>query len=140
MVLSIGDNIEIEMDELVFSYARSGGPGGQNVNKVNSKAVLHWSVEKSASVSDDIKSRFMDKYANRINTEGELVLSSQRFRDQRSNAEDCLERLKSMLESVEHEPVERKSTKIPKVVKQKRIENKRILSKKKQQRRPPEID
>lgn len=140
VMIFIGDDIEIQAEELVFTYARSGGPGGQNVNKVNSKAVLHWHVLKSTSLSEDIKDRFLERYSNRINADGKLVLSSQKYRDQRSNTEDCLERLKSMIEAVQHKPVKRKSTRVPRAVKKKRVENKRKNSLKKQMRNKPELD
>lgn len=118
-----------------FSFARSGGPGGQNVNKVNSKAILHWDVTNTTSISSPMKNRFIAKYSSRLTAEGVLVLSSQQHRDQITNVEECLEKLREMLESVIHPPVLRKATKIPKSVKLKRTETKREIGKKKQQRR-----
>lgn len=133
LVLSSGR--EIPEAELEFSFARSGGPGGQNVNKVNSKAILHWDVTNSPSLSVPMKNRFIARYGSRLTAEGVLVLSSQQHRDQITNVDECLEKLREMLESVLHPPVVRKPTKIPKAAKIKRTEAKREVGKKKQQRR-----
>lgn len=133
LVLSSGR--EIPETEFEFSFARSGGPGGQNVNKVNSKAILHWDVTNSPSLSVPMKNRFIARYGSRLTAEGVLVLSSQQHRDQITNVDECLEKLREMLESVLHPPVVRKPTKIPKAVKLKRTEAKREVGKKKQQRR-----
>jgi len=133
LVLSSGR--EIPETEFEFSFARSGGPGGQNVNKVNSKAILHWDVTNSPSLSVPMKNRFIARYGSRLTAEGVLVLSSQQHRDQITNVDECLEKLREMLESVLHPPVVRKPTKVPKAVKLKRTEAKREVGKKKQQRR-----
>ena len=79
--------------ELRFSFARSGGPGGQNVNKVESKAVLRWDVARSRAVSGAVRARFAERFRHRITTEGELVLASQRYRDRERNVADCVEKL-----------------------------------------------
>ncbi len=138
IVLSSGK--EIPEAEFEFSYARSGGPGGQNVNKVNSKAILHWDITNSPSISVPMKNRFMNKYASRLTLEGVLVLSSQQHRDQITNVEECLEKLKEMLESVINPPVARKPTKVSKAAQVRRTEAKREVGKKKQQRRSVDSD
>ncbi len=71
----------------------SGGPGGQNVNKVNSKAIMRWFVGTSRRLPGDVRARFMGKYANRINEDGELILVSQKYRDQSRNIEECFDKL-----------------------------------------------
>src|SRR5690348_4094343 len=96
-MLDVNDRIHIPDDEFHWAFARSGGPGGQNVNKVASKAVLHWNVAASPSLPPDVKERFRAQQHRRINAEGELVLSSERYRDQPRNVEDCLEKLRSMI-------------------------------------------
>lgn len=133
LILSSGR--EIPETEFEFTFARSGGPGGQNVNKVNSKAILHWDVTNSPSLTVPLRNRFVTKYASRLTADGVLVLSSQQHRDQITNVDECLEKLREMLESVLHPPVLRKPTKVPKAVKQKRTDSKREIGKKKQQRR-----
>ena len=96
-MLEVTPTIRIPLDEFEWSFARSGGPGGQNVNKVASKAVLRWNFDSSPSVPDDVKARFRGRFPSRLTTEGEVVLSSELTRDQGRNREDCLEKLAAML-------------------------------------------
>src|SRR5438093_9006188 len=84
-------------DELRFTFARSGGPGGQNVNKVSSKAILHWHVASNATLSAEVKERLIRHHGNRLTTEGVLIIQGQRFRDQAKNVADCRERLREMV-------------------------------------------
>jgi ribosome-associated protein len=86
--------------ELEWSFARSSGPGGQNVNKTETKATLRWAVSRSDALPADVLQRFLRAYASRITSEGELVLSSQRNRDRLRNVDDCLEKLGEMLRAV----------------------------------------
>ena len=134
-----GPRIELPLDDFEFSYARSSGPGGQNVNKVNSKVTLHWNVV-DAPLADDIKKRFRLKYKNRINDAGQLVLQSQRYRDQPKNREDCLERLREMLLEVATPPTRRKKTRPTKGSRERRLRNKKETAQKKNNRRPPRLD
>ena len=133
--LSITPSLEIPFDEFEFTYARSGGPGGQNVNKVNSKAILRWQICTSPSLPADVRERFLTKYASRLTSEGELILTSQKYRDQARNVEDCLEKLRKMLTTAAERPTVRKETKISRATKQRRAEAKRQASERKQQRR-----
>src|SRR5829696_4099854 len=96
-MLEVTNGIRIPLDEFEWSFARSGGPGGQNVNKVASKAVLRWDVAASPSLPDDVKARLRAQQRRRITTAGELVLTSQRFRDQERNRDDCLEKVRAMV-------------------------------------------
>ncbi|HYV84657.1 MAG TPA: alternative ribosome rescue aminoacyl-tRNA hydrolase ArfB, partial [Patescibacteria group bacterium] len=108
--LRVGDRIRVEADELRFQFARSAGAGGQNVNKVNSKAILRFAVEASPGLPPDVRERFLRRFARRITTEGDLVLASQRTRDQRRNIEDCLDKLAAMLAQVAEAPAPRRPT------------------------------
>ncbi len=139
-MLYIADHIQIPLSEFSFTFARSGGPGGQNVNKVNSKAILRWPVNTSPSLPDAVKARFITKYASRLTIEGELVLSSQRYRDQPGNIDDCLAKVTEMLMSVATRPVLRKATKPTMSSTIKRVDTKVQNSKKKQQRRRPAFE
>ena len=85
--------------ELEFTFVRSSGPGGQNVNKVNSKAVLRWNTTASACMSEEVRARFHQRFGSKLTSEGDLLLSSDSYRDQGRNRDDCLEKLKAMLNS-----------------------------------------
>src|SRR5262245_5895707 len=107
-MLEVSPSIRIPLDEFEWSFARSGGPGGQNVNKVSSKAILRWNFAGSSSVPDEVKTRFRERFPSRITTEGELVISSEITRDQGRNREDCLEKLAAMLRSAAVRPKARR--------------------------------
>jgi ribosome-associated protein len=109
-VLVVSEKICIPLRELHFSFVRSGGPGGQNVNKVNTKAVLRWSVADSPSIPAGVRERFCERYRRRITRTGEIVISSQRFRDQGRNVADCLSRLRELLVDAATAPPTRKAT------------------------------
>jgi ribosome-associated protein len=129
--------ILIPDEELIFSFARSGGPGGQNVNKVASKAILHWDLSSNTSLPPEVKERLRARQSGRLTTEGALVIQSQRFRDQAKNIEDCREKLRAMVLEVLHPPRPRKATKPSKGSKQRRLEAKRQQSQRKAGRRRP---
>ena len=125
--------------ELVFTFARSSGPGGQNVNKTETKATLRWAVLQSPSLPVDVRARFMRSFASRITTEGELVLSSQRHRDRLRNVDDCLEKLAAMLRQVATPRRKRRPTRPSRGAVERRItEKKRRGSAKSERRRPAE--
>ena len=110
-MLEINAHLRIPDDELEWSYVRSGGPGGQNVNKVASKAVLRWNLAASPSLPEDVKARLRARQANRITAEGDLVLTSQRYRDQERNRQDCLDKLREMIAEAAVRPKARRKTK-----------------------------
>lgn len=133
--LRIASNIAIPLSELEFTFVRSSGPGGQNVNKLNTKAVMRWNVTESPGLPEGVRSRFLQRYQRRITTGGELVLSSQRYRHQQRNADDCLQRLQSMIEAVAKPPTPRRPTHRSRASIENRLQKKRHKSQKKQQRR-----
>lgn len=102
----LSDKIQIPESDLKFTYARSSGPGGQNVNKVNSKAILHWNPSK---LPERVLARFLQKYP--LTVDGNIVIMSDRYRDRLRNQEDCLEKLKAMILQSAIEPKIRKKTK-----------------------------
>lgn len=117
----------------MWSYVRSAGPGGQNVNKTNSKAILSWSLWKSTCLSERQKERFLALYAHKISSEGIVTLSAQEFRDQGRNADRCLEKLQEMLVAASRVS-KRKKTKPSRAAKEKRLSTKRRRSEIKQLR------
>jgi len=134
MTLDIGGKLQIPLSEFDLHFARSSGPGGQNVNKVNSKVVLYWTVGASPSLPEAVRQRFLARYGHRLTTEGILVLGSDRFRDQKRNVDDCLDKLREMLLAVLTPPKPRKKTKPTKGSKERRLQGKRELKSKKQNR------
>jgi ribosome-associated protein len=134
-MLVVNSRIQIPRAEFEISYARSSGPGGQNVNKVNSKATLRWGLASSASLPDDVRQRFLARYRRRVTTEGDLVVTSQRYRDAPRNADDCLEKLRLMLLEVAQPPRRRKPTRPTRGSIRRRLEDKRRRSQKKGSRR-----
>ncbi len=138
--LVVTEDIRIPRYEFTFTFVRSSGPGGQNVNKVNTKARLRWPVVTSRSLIDDVKQRFLIKHRRRINVHGELVISSQRFRDQNRNISDCLEKLRAMLLDVAVAPIRRKKTKPSRAAIERRLQSKRERSRRKQLRDRSKVD
>ncbi|HEV8702940.1 MAG TPA: alternative ribosome rescue aminoacyl-tRNA hydrolase ArfB [Candidatus Polarisedimenticolia bacterium] len=136
--LRVGDRIRVEPDELRFQFARSAGAGGQNVNKVNSKAVLRFAVSASQGVPADVRERFLRRFARRITRDGDLVLASQRTRDQRRNVEDCIDKLAAMLAQVADAPAPRRPTRPGRGSTERRLREKRTRSAIKSQRRRPD--
>lgn len=136
-MFSVDPNIEIPEQEFELSFARSGGPGGQHVNKVSSKAILKWQVVETPSLRQDIKERFLQKFGSRISASGEILIISQRYRDQKQNIEDCFNKLKEMIEAVVSPPTPRRATKPTRSSKIKRTDSKVKRGNIKKQRRAP---
>jgi ribosome-associated protein len=134
-MIVVEPDIRIPDRELRFSFVRSSGPGGQNVNKVNSKAVLRWSVATSGGLHEPVRQRFISRYGTRINDAGELILTSERYRDQPRNEEDCRKKLQEMLAAVARPPKRRKKTKPTRASVERRHVQKRTRSQRKQARR-----
>ena len=136
-MLYITDRISIPDTEFTFTFARSGGPGGQNVNKVNSKAMMQWDVLRSPSIPDGIRQRFLKAYSRRMTKEGAVMIASQRYRDQGRNVADCLSKLRELILAVHDAPQQRKPTQPSRGAKQRRLTDKKQASERKQNRRRP---
>lgn len=134
-MLEVNSRISIPLKEFQFTFARSSGPGGQNVNKVNTKVTLHWPVTETDSLPSAVRERFVERYPRRINREGQLVVTSERFRDQGRNVADCLNKLRDLILAVATAPKRRKPTKPTKGSRERRLQSKRQKSEKKQARR-----
>ena len=133
-MIEIADNILISEDELVFRASRSAGPGGQNVNKVNTRITLFFDVTRSESLTDEQKKRILSHLSTRIDKIGILRVVSQKFRPQNANRKAAVERLQQLLADALKIQPKRKKTRIPYAAKQRRLEQKRKRSMIKQQR------
>src|SRR5262249_20618414 len=136
-MLEINRFIKIPFSEFQWTFARSGGPGGQNVNKVASKAVLRWNIECSPTIPHAVKARLRSRHSARITSGGDIVLSSQKYRHQEMNRLDCLLKLRSMVLQATISPKERKSTRPTKASHQRRLDTKRHRARIKESRRAP---
>ena len=136
-MLVVNESLRVPLREFSFTFSRSSGPGGQNVAKVSTKATLRWRVSTTRSLPAGVRERFLARYARRITSDGELVISSQRFRDQGRNVADCLERLRQMLAEVAVPPKPRKRTGTPRRAREQRLREKRRRGVTKAERRTP---
>ena len=136
-MLEITPEICIPLSEMEFSYVRSAGPGGQNVNKVASKAVLRWRMAESESLTPEQKAKLARLYPTLVTKDSEVVVTSQLTRDAPKNRDDCLRKLKQMVEKAIFVPKRRKATRPTKGSVFRRLENKAKKSEKIRQRRVP---
>lgn len=133
-MIEIANGIYISEDELVFKVSRSGGPGGQNVNKVNTRVTLFFDVGNCEALSDVQKRLILTRLATRIDKNGVLRVVSQKHRTQRANREAAVERLRMLLANALKKQPTRKKTAVSYAAKQRRLEEKRRRSQLKQQR------
>ncbi len=127
-MVQVNEQITIPDTEFDWSYARSGGPGGQNVNKVSSKAILRWNVRASPSLPEYVKNRLCALNRRRVTSTGDLILTSQRYRDQERNRQDCLEKLAELVREAAALPKARRPTKPSRSSKARRLADKKHRS------------
>jgi len=136
--LVVTDQITIPRSEFHLTFVRSSGPGGQNVNKTSTKVVLRWSVTGSESLPEEVRQRFLARYPRRITESGELVLTSERYRQQGRNIEDCLQKVRGLILAVAQPPKVRRKKRPSKASKEARLHDKRAVSDKKRSRQSPD--
>ncbi len=110
-MIQVTETIQIDEDELEFSFIRSPGPGGQNVNKVSTSAQLRFDVTRSPSLSDDIKERLKILAGSRSTLDGVIVITARKYRSQERNKEDAIARLTDLIRLAAEPQKPRKRTK-----------------------------
>jgi ribosome-associated protein len=123
--IRINDRITIPNRELTVQFARSGGPGGQNVNKVESKVELRWTPAESTAFSGDELTWLLSRLNSRLTIEGELLVTSTLYRDQIRNRADAEEKLAAIVRAALLRPKKRKPTKPSRGATERRIQGKK---------------
>ena len=126
------------LSEITFQTSRSSGPGGQNVNKVESRVELRWNLAASTVLTDAQKGLILEKIANRLTADGDLLITAQDDRSQLRNKEIALVRFHQLLIKSLHRPKPRKPSKPSKSAIRKRLEGKKLQGEKKATRRKVE--
>jgi ribosome-associated protein len=138
--LRVNERIVIPAAELAESFVRAGGPGGQNVNKVASKAVVRFDVRATTALSDEEKARALARLASRLTQSGEIIVTSSATRDQSRNRIAALARLADLLAAAVTRPRRRRPTKPSKGAVERRLDGKLRRARTKRDRRPPTGD
>ena len=124
-VIVVNPQVAIPVDELSYAFARSGGPGGQNVNKVSSKAEVRWSPATSSALSPDDRAWLLAKIGGRLTTDGELIVVSEKTRDQPLNRADATEKLVAIVRAALVRPKPRRATKPSRGARERRLGEKK---------------
>jgi len=127
-MLHITRNIAINENEITFSFIRSSGPGGQNVNKVATAVQIRFDIKNSLSLPEAVKKRLIRLGGSRVTDDGVLNITAQRFRTQERNRIDGLERLTALIRKAATPPKPRRKTRPPKKSIENRIQNKKYRS------------
>lgn len=138
--LVVSERVTIPEAELRLSFARSGGPGGQNVNKVETKVELRWAPGGSSALSPEDREWLLKRLAGRLTSDGDLVVTSQRTRDQIRNREDARDKLAEIVRKALLRPKPRKRTRPGRRAVERRIREKKQRGSLKTDRRPPDLE
>ncbi len=132
--IAITPSLALDPREVRVEFVRASGPGGQNVNKVATAVQLRFDVRRSPSLPAEVRARLERLAGGALTTDGVLVIDARRFRTQSANRQDALDRLVALVQRAATPPKPRRATRLPKAVKQKRLDNKRQTSQRKQLR------
>ena len=124
-MIYINKNLSLPEDEVRFTFSRSGGPGGQNVNKLNTRATLWFDVIGSSTLSDSQREKIMQRLGNRVNSAGILQVVSTQYRTQKANRDDALRRFANLIADALRERPRRQKTRTPRRAKESRLKAKK---------------
>ncbi|WP_428262012.1 alternative ribosome rescue aminoacyl-tRNA hydrolase ArfB [Haliangium sp.] len=136
----VSERLIIPAAELSLSFSRSGGPGGQNVNKVASKVEVRWRPEDSAVLAERDRDLLLRRLGHRLTGAGELIVTSTHTRDQSRNREDALAKLAALIRDALRPPKPRRPTRPSRGARERRLADKRHRATRKQTRRSPDQD
>src|SRR4051794_34058812 len=135
-MIPIDDQLAIPDEDVTFATSRSGGPGGQNVNKLETRVTLRFDLARSGALSEEQKLRLRERLATRITRDGVLHITSQRHRTQGANREAAVERFAELLRDNLREEAPRRKTRPSRAAKARRLDEKRRQSQRKRERGP----
>lgn len=127
-MIAVTPEIALDDDEIVESFIRASGPGGQNVNKVSSAVQIRFDVRRSRNLPDAVAVRLMKLAGSRMTLDGILVLTAQRFREQERNRADARARLVALIAAAAVAPVKRRASRPTAGSKERRLEGKSVRS------------
>ncbi len=137
-MIRITDRLAIAESEVRLSFVGASGPGGQNVNKVATAVLARFDAARSPSLPEAVRQRLMRLAGGRLTREGEVVIEAQRHRSQEMNRRDAIERLAELIRRAAQTPKRRRGTRPSRAAKERRLESKRRLSRRKGERRRPD--
>jgi len=134
-MIRVTDTISINEDEIKFNFIRASGPGGQNINKVSTAVQLRFNVRNSPSLPEEVRRRLIQIAGKRVTEDGILIIEAKQQRTQERNKQDAINKLVALIREAAKEPKERKKTKPDKNAIQRRLDEKRKQSEKKESRK-----
>lgn len=139
-LLCINEDVTIPISDLRFRFSRSSGPGGQNVNRVETRVELRFDLARSPVLTEEQRQRALQALSSYIDSEGVLHLVSQSFRSQHQNREAVIRRFQALLQKALRVPKRRRPTQTPPRVRERRLEEKHRRTEAKRGRQSPRSD